>query len=590
MATTNQIDVCKAIEIPLNGIDSDLQIALLPVQRGIEAVYRKLDLPPGVQNVIVFTDVLIGRGDIAAAAKVIDFLHQRYPSLCFQWILMNHDQDSQGHPLSYLSSKNLLHIPETKHLFGVKSYLLFNRREIHTIDLVISGPVPLSYNRLSTSPSNFFYLVSDQPIKGPYIAFSEDDCTNDRSNNRYRDIEKAAAARGGYEEIHNDLFPSKVIGIQSEMGMVQMGLEKGKGMILDPERISAPLSQRFSCPTYLLQIKDQELRTTLLHAMHCNTSEVPNYERYSLNFGYAHYVGSRLLFIDAVAMHERKKNVVIVCNRIAVLKEHTLHAAKLYQYLLQQNRIELLKSKGYRKIIFIGEEEKFIHQLTDRGRVLTIIIRDSFYPSDMKFLQLASERLLATGDNTAVESWCARCQLYLYEMFEHKKNFLKQQCLLAKQFSENFANLLDLFANMNRSDLFFPPDKLAKVEACLSDCDLAEKTLEFCHHIVENCSFAGVFEGALKRALWHYHLPELSKVESSSLDPDFCSHLISFIRDKDKGDIKQLAVTTLNDLERRVQDHVEDYIRTNHPLSYSSMKIYLRRVGNVVLNLLKMLY
>jgi hypothetical protein len=203
----------------------------------------------------------------------------------------------------------------------------------------------------------------------------------------------------------------------------------------------------------------------------------------------------------------------------------------------------------------------------NKGRNLTIIIRSSFQPSDMKFLQLASERMLATGDNTAIESLCSRCKLYLYETLEHKMDFLEDQKALAQMISQNLSEILNLFA-MNSGDNkrpFYAPDQLARVEDLLKDPNLAEDTLKFCHQITENYSFLELFEGSMKRALWHYHLPELSGIEAQALDPDFRSYLVSLLKTSSSAeDVEgKFIEISPHGLGEKISQRIEKFVDEN---------------------------
>ena len=144
----------------------------------------------------------------------------------------------------------------------------------------------------------------------------------------------------------------------------------------------------------------------------------------------------------------------------------------------------------------------------------------------MRKLQLASERLIATGDNTAVEAWGARCKLYIYEDVATggcKFKFLQQQIALAKMVSSSLARLLELGGKERLS-----AEERGEAVMILKDPLLANSTLQFCKVITDNYSFHNVLEGSLKRALWHHLEPSLIDHEVSSLGKEFYSQLVNF--------------------------------------------------------------
>ncbi len=61
--------------------------ALFILHRGIEREYLPLAWPSHMQEVLVFTEVVGGLGDIAAAAKAIAVMQRMSPNLHFDWAL-----------------------------------------------------------------------------------------------------------------------------------------------------------------------------------------------------------------------------------------------------------------------------------------------------------------------------------------------------------------------------------------------------------------------------------------------------------------------------------------------------------------------
>ena len=200
-------------------------------------------------------------------------------------------------------------------------------------------------------------------------------------------------------------------------------------------------------------------------------------------------------------------------------------------------------------------------------RRLTVIVRPSFNPSDMRCMQLASERLLATGDNSAVESWCARCKLYLYEDVSNlgcKWRFLQQQVDLAQTISPNLSKLLALFGGDRRlpnRSLNQPLDgpKMIEMEELLNAPDLSDATLQFCDRITSTYSFYAVLEAALKRTAWHHYIPQLARIEAETLDESFRTGLVTYLKNPEASE-KALHVRNIPELGKCVQEAVQQYL------------------------------
>jgi hypothetical protein len=294
----------------------------------------------------------------------------------------------------------------------------------------------------------------------------------------------------------------------------------------------------------------------------------PDYDQHSFNSGYAHHRASWGKFIDCVAIHEKNKHTVIVLNQRGECAYLTTQ--EFQGQIFTPERLAFLKQKGYGTVLFKGQgPETTLLQDAENPhleRRLTVIVRFSFNPSDMRCMQLASERLLATGDNSAVESWCARCKLYLYEDVSNwgcKWRFLQQQVDLAQTISPNLSKLLALFGGDRRlpdRSLNQPLDgpKMLEVEELLNDPDLSDATLQFCDRITSTYSFYDVLEAALKRTAWHHYIPQLARIEAETLDESFRIDLVTYLKNPEVSE-KALRVRNISELGKRVQETVQQY-------------------------------
>ncbi|MDF2577955.1 MAG: hypothetical protein K0S74_1439 [Chlamydiales bacterium] len=348
-----------------------------------------------------------------------------------------------------------------------------------------------------------------------------------------------------------------------------MGIQTGTGVFLNKELISKTLSKQYCCPSYLAKIKDKGLYADIMEAMNVHDLESqPNYDLYSFNSGYAHKVKSWGNFIDCVAVHEKEKQVVIVLNHLGEFAR--LSSTEFQEQIFDTKRLNFLKSKGYENILFKGEEQKlsFLQQTnySHTTRSLTVIVRPSFTPNDMNQIQLASERLLATGDNSAVEAWCARCKLYLYEDVANggcKWRFLQQQVDAATKFSPNLSRLLALFGNDSRiCKSLSESQKMEEIEDLLSDPQLGEDTIQYCNYLTTYYSFDEVLEAALKRTAWQYCIPELAKVEAESVNEGFREGIVNYLKNPEFSG-RQLVISNSNILEmgKRVHEVVQQYLQ-----------------------------
>lgn len=542
---------CAGLILP-EEID-DLQEILFPLHRQIERLYRDLPWPEKIQKIVVLTQVSGGRGDIAAAAKAISSMQRMCPSLTFDWILpgARFDQDD---PMSFLNCND----PSRIHMRGLPS----EPPEEGPGDFLLVGPV-----RVSWGIDDIERRIA-RKISGPVFGFLENgDYLStfwpEMVQAELRSVPDEANLNEKYQYVHPSIFPSKA---EDGNGLLPMGLQQGSGVFLDESRIQAPLSRGYCCPSYVLQLQDEGLRSDILEAMNgSDMQSEPDYDRCSLNSGYAHRPPSWGKFIDCVAIHERQRHGVIVLNQHG---EFACLSTKEFQdQIFTPERRAFLLQKGYGTVIVKGKEQEPSFVLNGENsqacRRMTVIVRPSFSPGDMRLLQLASERLLATGDNSAVESWCARCILYLYEDVANcgcKWRFLQQQVDLAATISSRYSKLLAIFGGDRRLPehvLYGPPtlQKMAEIERLLLDPTVRDATLQFCGQIIERYSFHAVLEGALKRAAWHHCIPELEMVEAEALGDKFRAGIVAYLHNPEVSE-KKLIVGDLSELGNRVRQRV----------------------------------
>jgi len=528
------------ISLPKNYDVHDVYSSLFPLHRKIESHYRHLPWPDSIQKIAVATEVRGGRGDISAAAKVIASIQGMCPKCVFDWII---DDIHAARAFLNLKDPSKVNIRP----WGSPS------PDTTSADLLITGPVK----------NDFAIPAIERAIKREIIGdtafgFTEiGPCwpANNYSNLKQKVVQGTDLERT-YQKLHRFIFPPANLG-NGMGGKLQMGIHPGSGIFLDESRVKAPLSRGYCCPSYLLQIQDVSLRKDVLEAMDVfDGQSQPDYDQHSFNSGYAHLTDSWSRFIDSVAIHERDKHIVIVLNHRGEFQR--LSTEEFRDRIFTPERLSFLNEKGYGAITLKGEgQEPYLLQPSEypkEKRRLTVIVRPSFISSDMKQLQLASERILATGDNSAAEAWSSRCKLYLYETIWHKTSFLEQQVNLAKDISPNLAKLLAMFGEENRP---FEKEQMSELEQILSDPNLSDATLKFCDRIIQDYSFEPVLEGGIKRTVWHRTIPELAEIEAATLDLEFRTGLASYVKNPNKV---TLAVRALPELAWRVKETVQNFL------------------------------
>ena len=478
--------------------------------------YRKLPWPEQVKEVVVFTDICGGRGDVAAAAKAIhNLLEFCSSSVRVEWVWSGSLPKSCTLE-SFLSKEDLCRV-QVRNCFDAP-----DTEYTQPCDLLIVGPVLCSYE-LSRLEGEI-----KRKVTGGAFGFVENGTSLAFQSNFLEDANGELLKVTSPQELHTALFP---VSVGNGKGQIPMGIREYSGVFLDESRIEAPLSQGYYCPLYLGQISDPTLKQDILGAMGVKSeTEHPNSDHHSFNLGYAHDLTSWLNYIKVVCLHETEKHVVLVLNRESEFYKKSCESFR--EDVFSEEVLKFLEENGYGTVILKDEDkEACLVQRCENARSkrrFTLIVRSSFNPNDMKMMQLAAERLLATGDNSAVEAFCARCKLYVYENVRNspivKQSFLKQQIKAAASISQEVSRLLELFGNAKK---LFSAEQIQELQGIFKKKNLGEETIRFCDEIVKNYSFRFLFEGALKRVAWHTTNPEkFTQVEMEALTLELCNDLL----------------------------------------------------------------
>lgn len=486
---------------------------MFPLHQALEKQYKYLPWPSEMRKIVVMTEVVGGRGDIATAAKVIHLLQQINNTLIFDWVLTG---GRQYKPELYLKTKTNVAI----RYLGSKPV----DADI-PYDLLIVGPVSCGWdiryiqNRISRTivGATFSFQENGSPLAGIYS-----------------ELLSSIAGRD-YSMLHPYIFAPRKLG-----GIVRlpMGLRSGSGVFLNSDRLNITNIDIL----FPSEISDAKLREDIIGS-----------DSSSFNFGYAHRPESWGKFIDCVAIHEKDRSVMIVLNQHG---EFNCFNTKTFWENIVISRIPFLRSRGYGNIILQGHDERY-SDINKNGRNFTIIIRESFHPDDMRLMQLKAERIMATGDNSSIESICSRCQLYLYEDVANcgcKYLYLQQQVDIAKLFSPNLSHLLEIFGSTKLNTTW-----LDEIEILLSDDNLTSATMKFCEHIINNYSFSDVIESSIKRVVWHHLIPSLLDVEVNCIDDDFKTGIGKYLVDQSTAE-QNHTLSNLDAMGLQLQKLVTEYL------------------------------
>ncbi|ETR80351.1 hypothetical protein X556_0318 [Chlamydia pneumoniae B21] len=216
---------------------------------------------------------------------------------------------------------------------------------------------------------------------------------------------------------------------------LNLGIQNSlSGWLLDPYRVCAPLSSPYSCPSYLLDLQNKELRRSLLSTFldpKNPTSET--FRSVSINFGNSSFGQRWPEFLSRVLHDEKEKHVAVVCNDAKILEEGLFPEALS---LLEEN----LRESGYSYLNILSVSPEGVSKVQERqilrrdlqGRSFTVMITDLPLGSeDIRSLQLASDRILVSSSLDAADACASGCKVLVYEnpnesWAQELENFYKQ--------------------------------------------------------------------------------------------------------------------------------------------------------------------
>lgn len=510
----------------------------LPFKKALEAPYRALPWPDCMKKITFFTEVKGGFGDIVAAGRVIDLAQKMAPETNIDWQFTG----------CYVNPSKFLYYTDPSRI-----EMFWKSRRVEPIEthFLITGPTDTGWGM------NYIAAKINTKVAGPRFTFLE--CAEMSDSILFTSL-LTSKSKNSKKRFHN-IFAGLAIVPSSNAHL--LGLEPGSGLLLDSERVNAALSRKGCCPSYLARIQDKDLLTDLAIALKFHPGKtLPDFDKFSLNFGYAHYSESWARFIDSVATQTQTKNVVIVLNTRSTLEK--FHEMEFKETIFTKERLRMLQELGYGIVHLKRKNEPgkaILLESPKENRSLEVILREGFLPEDVKWLQLAAEGLLTTGDNSFTEAIAARCTYLQYEVanpiYSCKSNFQKQ---IIAQANDLYAPLGKLLAINGESCSLSQEDEEAR-RNLLRDPLMRSATLMFCEKITQEHDARPLLEAAIKRVAWTYLIPELFALEREHIDPESQKELCAFFEGVDSPP-RKVAVSNLTQLAQEIQAKVQDYMES----------------------------
>ncbi|SPN73588.1 Protein of unknown function (DUF562) [Chlamydia serpentis] len=322
------------------------------------------------------------------------------------------------------------------------------------------------------------------------------------------------------EEDKDDLYKNLSF-LDNHFHTLGIGIGPGEsGILLDRQRLHAPLSQGYYCPSYLADLHNEELKI-LLFSTFLDPEEITKEElrKVSINFGNTSNTASWIHFLRLVACNEKEKHLVVVYNDPS-LKKDSLSSEEI-SILIQE-----LSKEGYGYLNIVScdicqdsvVQKRLVLHENGNGRSVTVLIsRMPESHPDICNLQLASERMLVSSKKGTADAYAAGCKILAFD-----------------DSSQPWVLNHNTYAQMMQDQEVSTQEFLCKERL----------TVRLCNKITKEKNLIFSIDAAIKHALLRFHNPDLFGDERDSLGSSVINALVSYV--------SNLEVTNYKTSERGV--------------------------------------
>lgn len=517
---------------------SRLTTVLAQLAQVFNSAYSDLPWPSNFENIVVYTEIVGGYGDVASAGKIIACLRAVDQKVKIKWIIKGRIRDD---PWKFIPGAHdrlwieFTHDPSSK-------------VEFTTVDLIVCGPTNITRKAKQwsmilgieiTCPIIKFleiaysyevisvYAAETRLARWPEVYVYERSTTEgsifpQHSRKRLTPEELSPERIAHHEkkkkEYIAELYEEWPDLLLKQDGLV-MGIKPGTGVLRHENYMESSFSDVIT--KYL-------------------TEDISGF---SVNCGYAHRMASKLKFIDCVTFSADAERILIILNQEGELEKYDFSG--FVRRICTEARMNKLQAEGYGRLLISGRKHQHTQKF-DGSKTLIIVVRKWYPHEDFLVFQGASERILATGDNSPIEAWASLVttgKLFLYEDVANagcKSKFLQQQVALATQIYPPYGQLLAMFGGertkyaecLNKE---WSNEHWSEVREILSASDLSSHVRTFCRTILEEYRFETLWLNLVKRQVYLQRYPELHALELQIGGTDFIPDLVAGVENQTLG-------------------------------------------------------
>ncbi|AAF38152.1 DUF562 domain-containing protein [Chlamydia pneumoniae] len=300
-----------------------------------------------------------------------------------------------------------------------------------------------------------------------------------------------------YSELEKEQLYSRLVYVGERSSVLSLGFgDSRSGILMDPKRVHAPLSEGHYCHSYLADLENPGLQKTILAAF-LNPKELSStiLQPISLNLilNSKTYLRQHFGFFERMSRSDRNV-VVVVCDSWwgTDWKEEPS-----FQHFIME-----LECRGYshfnifafRSNSMCVEERRILNESSQEKAFTMIFCEDSVSQGDIRCLHLASEGMLCGKECYAVDVYTSGCA-----------NFMMEEVLTLERESNLWNRKHGLWKREVRKQ---------KQEAAL---DQDESEIYVCNQLTAQQNFACSLDAAIRQSIWRSRMPELLSIERRAL-------------------------------------------------------------------------
>ncbi|CRI48235.1 Uncharacterized protein BN1224_PB2_A_04760 [Chlamydia pneumoniae] len=315
--------------------------------------------------------------------------------------------------------------------------------------------------------------------------------------------------------------------------MLGLGLKpEDAGLLMDPDRIYAPLSQGHYCHSYLADIENEDLRTLVLSPF-LDPGNLSSEDLRPVAFNIARLpLELDSLFFRLVAGQQEGRNIVTLAHGTPRPEDLDPDSMNILTRRLQMSGYSYLNIFSYKSRKMIVKERQFFGDRSEGKSFTLILFEDPISAADFRCLQLAAEGMVAKDLPSVADICASGCSCI---------QFSEMQSPQAIEYRQWEARVEDEAGEEAREPVIYSQDQLSSM-------------------LTTQQNFVFSLDAVVKQAIWRFRSKGLLTMERKALGEEFLTAIFSYLGSQERNENmgkrtteEHEVVISFEELDRMVQ-------------------------------------